>query len=509
MNNHSYVVAVDQGTTSTRCVVVDEDGAVVSSGQLEHRQILPAAGWVEHDPLEIWQNTRRAIADALAEADIARGQISAFGLANQRETTVVWDRYTGRPVGNAIVWQDTRTEQICEALAGEAGPGRWREKTGLLINSYSSGPKLRWILDNVPEAQERAERGELLFGTIDSWLVWNLTGGARGDHGRPALHVTDVTNASRTLMMNVRTLDWDDEILGELGIPRRMLPEIRPSVGEFGRLRGRDVLGGVPIGAVLGDQQSAMIGQGCLGEGDAKNTYGTGLFLLQNTGTTPTWSRHGLITTVCYQVAGEKPVYALEGSVSMGGALVQWLRDNLGILSSAAESESLARGAADNGGVYIVPAFSGLFAPRWRPDARGVIVGLTGYANKHHLARAVLEATAYQTKEVVDAMCADSGVPIGQLRADGGMTDNDLLMQFQADLLGIPVVRPADNGTTVLGAAYAAGFAVGYWPSLTAPRDGEPTTWHPAMPSAEAERLFADWNRAVERSYAWQPTAGG
>ena len=503
---NKYVAAIDQGTTSTRCIIFDHDGAIVAVGQYEHEQIFPQKGWVEHDPIEIWDNTRRAVGAALADSDVAREDILAVGITNQRETTVVWDKNTGEPVYNAIVWQDTRTTKICEELAGEHGPERWRDTTGLLLNSYPSGPKVKWILDNVEGARERAEAGDLLFGTIDTWLIWNLTGGAEGDQGEPALHVTDVTNASRTLLMDLRTLKWDESICEAMGIPPSMLPEIRPSVGDFRAVRQRGTLAGVPISGVLGDQQAAMFGQACFRPGDAKNTYGTGLFLLLNTGTTPKWSDHGLITTVCYQVEGQKPVYALEGSVSMGGSLVQWLRDNLQLIPNAAAIENMARSVPDNGGVYIVPAFSGLFAPRWRSDARGVIVGLTRFANRNHLARAVLEATAYQTREVADAMVADSGVPITNLKVDGGMVMNELLMQFQADILGTNVVRPKVIETTALGTAYAAGLAVGFWDSLEQLKEqgGIGQVWKPKMDQEEVDRLFAEWNKAVERTYNWE-----
>ncbi|MDO4685513.1 MAG: glycerol kinase GlpK [Corynebacterium sp.] len=501
-----YVAAIDQGTTSTRCIIFNHDGEIVSVGQYEHEQIFPEKGWVEHDPMEIWDNTRRSVGAALADSDIAREDIVAVGITNQRETTVVWDKHTGEPVYNAIVWQDTRTNKICAELAGEHGADRWRMKTGLLLNSYPSGPKVKWILDNVEGAREKAEAGDLLFGTIDSWLLWNLTGGAEGDQGEPALHATDVTNASRTLLMDITTLQWDESICAEMGIPMSMLPEIRPSVGDFHQVRQRGSLSGVPIRGVLGDQQAAMFGQACFRPGDAKNTYGTGLFLLLNTGTTPKWSDHGLITTVCYQIEGQKPVYALEGSVSMGGSLVQWLRDNLQIIPNSPAIENMARSVPDNGGVYIVPAFSGLFAPRWRPDARGVIVGLTRFANRKHLARAVLEATAYQTREVADAMVADSGVPITDLKVDGGMVMNELLMQFQADILGTNVVRPKIIETTALGTAFAAGLASGYWDSLEQLKSqgGVDRVWKPQMEQAEVERLYAEWNKAVERTYNWE-----
>lgn len=504
--DNKYVAAIDQGTTSTRCIIFNHDGNIVAVGQFEHEQIFPQKGWVEHDPLEIWDNTRRAVGAALADSDVAREDIVALGITNQRETTIVWDKNTGKPVYNAIVWQDTRTNKICDELSKDHGVDRWRATTGLLINSYPSGPKIKWILDNVDGARERAEAGDLLFGTIDTWLLWNLTGGPEGDQGEPALHVTDVTNASRTLLMDLQTLRWDEDICKELGIPMSMLPEIRPSVGDFGQVRQRGTLSSVPIRGVFGDQQAAMFGQACFRPGDAKNTYGTGLFLLLNTGTTPKWSDHGLITTVCYQIQGQKPVYALEGSVSMGGSLVQWLRDNLQIIPNAPAIENMARSVPDNGGVYIVPAFSGLFAPRWRPDARGVIVGLTRFANRNHFARAVLEATAYQTREVADAMVADSGVPITDLKVDGGMVMNELLMQFQSDILGTNVVRPKIIETTALGTAFAAGLAVGFWDSLEQLKEqgGIDRVWKPKMDSGEVERLYTEWNKAVERTLNWE-----
>ncbi|MDO5098254.1 MAG: glycerol kinase GlpK [Corynebacterium sp.] len=506
MSDHRYVAAIDQGTTSTRCVVFDEDANMVGVGQFEHRQIFPQKGWVEHDPLEIWDNTRRAVAAALAEANVPREDIAAVGITNQRETTVVWNKHTGLPVYNAIVWQDTRTSALCEELAAEEGVDRWRDTTGLRLNSYPAGPKIRWILDNVAGAREQAENGDLLFGTIDTWLLWNLTGGPEGDNGAEAVHATDVTNASRTLLMDLATLQWDESICAEMKIPMAMLPEIKPSVTTFGHVRGRGTLAGVAITGILGDQQSAMFGQACFEPGDAKNTYGTGLFLLLNTGQTPKKSEHGLITTVCYQIDNEKPVYALEGSVAMGGALVQWLRDNLGLVANAQEIEESAAQVPDNGGVYIVPAFSGLFAPRWRPDARGVIVGLTRFANKHHLARAVIEATAYQTREVVDAMAADSGVEISQLKVDGGMVRNELLMQFQSDILRKEVLRPRIIETTALGAAFAAGLGVGFFEDLDQLKEqcAVEQTWTPSMPEDAAEQLFKEWNRAVERTFDWE-----
>ncbi|MFW9175882.1 glycerol kinase GlpK [Corynebacterium amycolatum] len=505
MMHSKYVLAIDQGTTSTRSIIFNHDAEIVTVAQMEHKQIFPEEGWVEHDAQEIWTNTRRVVSEALADGDISSQDIEAIGITNQRETTVVWDKNTGEPVYNAIVWQDTRTNAICKELMGDEGADRWRETTGLRINSYPAGPKVRWILDNVEGAREKAEAGDLLFGTIDTWLLWNLTGGAEGDNGESAVHATDVTNASRTLLMDLKTLEWDEDICREIGIPMSMLPDIRPSVGDFGRVRARDALSGLPITGILGDQQAAMFGQGCFGEGDTKNTYGTGLFMLMNTGENPKWSEHGLISTVCYQVEGEKPVYALEGSVSMGGALVQWLRDELQMIPNAASIENKAKSVKDNGGVYIVPAFSGLFAPRWQPDARGVIVGLTRFVNRNHISRAVLEAAAYQTREVLDAMVAESGTDITTLSVDGGMTMNEFLMQFQSDILDVTVTRPNNIETTALGAAYGAGLGVGFWSSLDEVKAHITIDkkWRPKMEAEERDRLFHQWNRAVERTYGW------
>ncbi|WP_288833155.1 glycerol kinase GlpK [uncultured Corynebacterium sp.] len=485
-----YIAAIDQGTTSTRVVITTTEGRVVSQAQFEHGQIMPRQGWVEHDPMEIWRNTRRAIAEALAQKDITEGDIAALGITNQRETAVVWDRETGKPAYNAIVWQDTRTNH-------DGDPARHMRTTGLLHNSYPAGPKWAWILDNVEGARERAERGELLAGTIDTWLMWNLTGGAK--EPERAVHLTDVTNASRTLLMDLNTLDWDEALCDEIGVPRVMLPEIRASIGEFARVRPRGPFAGVPITGVLGDQQAALFGQGCLAEGEAKMTYGTGLFMLLNTGGAVQLSEHGLLSTVAYQRAGQAPVYALEGSVAVGGSLIQWLRDQLGILRTAAESDSLARQVDDSAGVVIVPAFSGLFAPRWRPDARGIITGLTRFADRRHIARAALEATCLQTLEVVRAMEQDAGVAIDELRVDGGMTDNDLLMQMQADILGGRVVRPGNIETTVMGAASAAGIGASL---IDAPLTlGEPTYWNNEIAGPVRDRLVSAWEDAVGRSY--------
>jgi glycerol kinase len=488
-----YILAIDQGTTSTRCILFDAQGMPVATAQQEHRQIYPRPGWVEHDALEIWENTEGVVRQALAKAGARPAEILAIGITNQRETTVIWERETGRPIYNAIVWQDTRTDALCAELAQEGGQDRFRPQTGLPLATYFSGPKIAWLLEHIPGARARAERGELLFGNIDTWLIWNLCGE----------HVTDVTNASRTLLMNLHTLDWDDHILSVLGIPRAMLPRIRPSVEIYGTARG--VLEGVPVAGDLGDQQAALFGQTCFAPGEAKNTYGTGCFMLLNTGETPIPSQAGLLTTLAYQIAGQPAIYALEGSIAISGALVQWLRDNLGLISKSAEIEALARSVEDNGGIYFVPAFSGLFAPYWRSDARGVIVGLTRYVNKGHLARAALEATAYQTREVLEAMEADSGVKLSVLKVDGGMVVNELLMQFQADMLGVPVVRPKVIETTALGAAYAAGLATGFWRDLESLRQQWQVDrrWQPQMDAERREQLYAGWKKAVTRTFDW------
>jgi glycerol kinase len=496
----SVVAALDQGTTSTRCILFDHDARIVAIDQLEHRQGFPQRGWVEHDAREIWANTRTVMGAALAKAELQTADVAAIGITNQRETSVVWDRRTADPVGPAIVWQDTRTQRICDELASLGGGGdRYRERTGLPLATYFAGPKIRWILDNVDGARRRAEAGELAFGTIDSWLVWNLTGGADG-----GLHLTDATNASRTLLMDLTSLDWVPEIADEMGVPVAMLPQIRSSAEQYGTVRARGPMAGVPIAGILGDQQAATFGQACLEVGEAKNTYGTGNFLLLNSGTERVASEHGLITTVCYALPDQDPVYALEGSIAVTGSLVQWLRDNLGLISSAGEIEALAR-SVDDGGTYFVPAFSGLFAPHWRPDARGTIVGLTRFVNRGHLARAALEATAFQTREVVDAMNADSQVPLTSLKVDGGMVVNDLLMQIQADVLGVPVVRPEVAETTALGAAYAAGLAVGFWSSTDEIRANwrADRQWEPALDADERERLYGEWCKAVSRSLDW------
>ena len=497
----TYLGALDQGTTSTRFIIFTAEGQVVASHQREHRQIYPQPGWVEHDPEEIWARTQEVIRGALQKAGLQGGDLAAVGITNQRETTIVWDRRTGKPFYNAIVWQDTRTKPICDALAQEGGQDRFRAQTGLPLATYFSGPKIRWILEHVPGVRAAAARGDALFGTVDSWLVWWLTGGPRGGQ-----HLTDVTNASRTLLMNLHTLDWDADILQALGIPAAMLPRIMPSSGVYGTTAPDGPLGAaVPLAGVLGDQQAALVGQACYRPGEAKNTYGTGCFLLLNTGKQPVLSRHGLLTTVAYRFGNAPAVYALEGSVAIAGALVQWLRDNLGFFSRSAEVEACARSVEDNGGIYFVPAFSGLFAPYWRSDARGVIVGLTRYITKGHICRAALEATAYQTREVLEAMRKDAGMALQTLKVDGGMVQNDLLMQFQADILGTPVVRPRVTETTALGAAYAAGLGVGLWPDPEALRAHWQAahTWQPAMPAERREALYRGWLKAVERTFDW------
>ncbi|ORI18416.1 glycerol kinase GlpK [Rhodococcus sp. 1168] len=498
MTAGTFIASIDQGTTSSRCIIFGHDGKPVGSAQKEHRQIFPRAGWVEHDAEEIWVNVREVVGAALGNADVKAQDIAAVGITNQRETTLVWDRTTGKPVYNAIVWQDTRTDELCRELAGDHGADRYQRITGLPLSTYFAGPKIRWILDNVDGVRERAEAGELCFGTMDSWVLWNLTGGAEGGK-----HITDVTNASRTLLMDLETLSWREDICTDFAVPMSMLPEIRTSSEVYAEVRPRGVLAGVPISGILGDQQAATFGQACLSPGEAKNTYGTGNFLLLNTGTTPVHSKHGLLTTVCYKLGEMDAVYALEGSVAVTGSLVQWLRDNLGIIERTADIERLAGTVEDNGGVYFVPAFSGLFAPRWRPDARGVISGLTRFANKGHIARAALEATAFQTREVIDAMYADSEVTLTTLKVDGGMVVNELLMQFQSDVLGVPVVRPVVNETTALGAAYAAGLAVGYWSGedeIVANWAAD-KTWEPDLASDAREAMYDKWNRAVERTY--------
>ena len=489
-----FIGALDQGTTSTRFLVFDRAGRIVAAAQKEHQQVYPRAGWVEHDPDEIWLRTREVIAEAMVQLDLRPGDLAAIGITNQRETTVLWNRTTGRPVANALVWQDTRVADYIPEFSRDGGPDRFRAKTGLPLATYFSALKIRWLLDHVPQAREQAEAGELLFGTIDTFLVWHLTG----------LHITDCTNASRTQLMDLKTLDWDPELLSAFGIPRAILPEIRSSSEVYGEAMLEPVRG-VPVAGILGDQQAALVGQTCFRAGEAKNTYGTGCFLLMNTGLDIVQSRHGLLTTVAFQFKGQPAYYALEGSVAITGALVQWLRDNLGLISKSSEIETLARQVDDNGGVYFVPAFSGLYAPYWKHNARGVIAGLTRYSNKSHLARAVLEAAAFQTREVAEAMEKDSGVPVSVLRTDGGMVENELLMQFQADILGRTVVRPAVKETTALGAACAAGLATGFYTSLDDLRAqwSVDRTWEPQMDAERREKMFGFWKKAVTRSFDW------
>ena len=495
-----FVISIDQGTTSTRAIIFDRSGSIVSVGQREHEQIMPRAGYVEHDPIRIWQNVQEVVGTALGRADLTERDIAAIGITNQRETAVVWDRRTGRPVANAIVWQDTRTQPIVDRLAADGGVDRFKPITGLPLTSYFSASKIAWILEHVDGARRGAEAGELLFGTTDSWVLWNLTGGVDG-----GVHLTDVTNASRTLLMDLETLEWRDDLLAAFGIPRSMMPEIRSSSEVYATAEASSLLRGTPVAGILGDQQAATFGQAAFGPGESKNTYGTGCFLIFQTGEEIVRSSNGLLTTVGYRLGDAPAHYALEGSIAVTGSLVQWLRDQLGLIGSAAEVERLARTVPDNGGVYVVPAFSGLFAPYWRPDARGAIVGLTRHSNRGHLARAALEAVAYQTRDVLDAVNADVDVPLAELRVDGGMVANDALMAFQADILGVPVVRPRVAETTALGAAYAAGLAVGFWSGLDELRDNwrEDRRWEPAMPGPERDRLLRQWRKAVTKSMDW------
>ncbi|QSB15713.1 glycerol kinase GlpK [Natronosporangium hydrolyticum] len=488
-----YLAAIDQGTTSSRCLVFDSDGRIIAADQAEHEQFFPQPGWVEHDPAEIWHRVQRVTRSALDQAGLSRADLAAVGITNQRETTLLWDAQTGEPVGNAIVWQDMRTDQLIRRLAREHPEQWWRERCGLPLATYFAGPKLRWRFEQDPVLHRRAEAGELRFGTIDAWLIWQLTGE----------HVTDVSNASRTMLMNLATLDWDDELLTAMGVPRGLLPRIVPSSQVYGEATG--VLAGVPVAGALGDQQAALFGQTCFNPGEGKCTYGTGSFLLMNTGTAPVTSRHGLLTTVGYQIGSEPPVYALEGSIAITGALIQWLRDKLGIIEHAAQINELAESVTDNGGCYIVPAFSGLFAPHWRPDARGVIAGLTSYVSKGHLARAALESTAWQVADIVAAMNQESDLDLTMLKVDGGMTASELLLQIQADLIDAPVVRPTVTETTGLGAAYAAGLAVGFWPDLATLREKwQPDRrWEPTMSATEREAARAQWRKAVTRSLDW------
>lgn len=493
-----YAAAIDQGTTSTRCMIFDHAGKIVCYDQKEHEQIYPKPGWVEHDPQEIWTRTQEVISGALRKGDIKQGDLTAVGITNQRETAVVWNRHTGRPYYNAIVWQDTRTDQIINEFAKEGGQDRFRDKVGLPLATYFSGPKVRWMLENVPGLREAAEAGDAVFGNMDTFLTWWLTGGPNG-----GVHITDVTNASRTMIMNLETLNWDDEILRIMGIPKSMMPEIRSCSEVYGNAVG--ALGGVPVAGILGDQQAALVGQTCFSSGEAKNTYGTGCFMLLNTGEKIVPSNSGLLTTMSYKFGDKPAVYALEGSIAITGALVQWLRDNLGLIKTSPEVEELAQTVEDNGGIYFVPAFSGLYAPYWKSSARGAIVGMTRYVNRGHIARATLEATAFQTREVLDAMEKDSGVELTTLKVDGGMVYNDTLMQFQSDILGVPVIRPTVAETTALGAAYAAGLATGFWNNLDELREnwGVDKTWNPAMDDDVRARLYTGWKKAVTRTFDW------
>lgn len=499
-----YLGALDQGTTSTRFIVFDRSGRIVSSAQEEHQQIYPRPGWVEHDPDEIWRRTQDVIRRAMEKEILRPSDLAAIGITNQRETVILWEKNTGRPLGNAIVWQDTRVEGMVAEFAKSGGIDRFRVKTGLPLSTYFSALKIRWILENVRHARKRAESGEILCGTVDTFLIWHLTGGVNG-----ALHLTDLTNASRTQLLNLSTLEWDREILEDFGIPANILPRIVSSSEIYGEAK-LDCIAGVNIAGVLGDQQAALFGQTCFEPGDAKNTYGTGCFLLMNTGPCPVASSCGLLTTVAYKLGRQKTIYALEGSIAITGALVQWLRDNLGLIQKSSDIEDLARSVRDNGGVYFVPAFSGLYAPYWRSDARGVIAGLTRFANKGHLARAVLESTAYQTREVLEAMEKDSEIHLFSLRTDGGMVENEFLMQFQADILNIPVLRPAVKETTALGAAYAAGLAVGYYSDLQELRQNwQPDrTWQPHMEETERNEYYGLWKKAVTRSFDWVDSVG-
>ena len=498
-----YIAAIDQGTTSTRCMIFNRQGSVVSVAQKEHTQITPQPGWVEHNPLEIWDRTHEVIQGSIKKAQIMTGEIAAIGITNQRETAVIWDRNTGKPYYNAVVWQDTRTKNICDQLSSDGGQDRFREITGLPLATYFSGPKIKWILDNVESVREAAQKGDAIFGNIDSWVIWWLTGGPNGGS-----HVTDVTNASRTMLMNLKTLDWDESILSILGIPRQMLPKIVPSSDQ--NTWGVTQISGpfqeeIPVVGDLGDQQAALVGQTCFTAGEAKNTYGTGCFMLLNTGTEIVQSESGLLTTMGYKFGEKDAVYALEGSIAFTGALVQWLRDNMEFFEKSPEVEDLAKSVEDNGGIYFVPAFSGLFAPYWRSDARGVIVGMTSYIKKGHVARATLEATAFQTREVLDAMEKDSGVKLTSLKVDGGMVYNELLMQFQADILGVPVIRPSISETTALGAAYAAGLAVGFWKNEDDLRANwrMDKTWNPEMEPSKRKKEFHSWQKAVQRTFGW------
>jgi glycerol kinase len=494
-----YAAALDQGTTSSRAMIFNHEGRVVAVSQKEHEQIYPKPGWVEHDPAEVWARSQEVLDEALSEAGGNKDDIAALGITNQRETTVVWDRNTGEPVMNAIVWQDTRTDKIVDELSRDGGQARFQETVGLPLATYFSGPKVRWILENVDGARDRAEAGDLIFGNMDTWLIWNLTGGTDG-----GLHITDVTNASRTMLMDLKTLSWDEDIASTIGVPMSMLPEIRASSDVYGEVSSGGMQG-IQIAGDLGDQQAATFGQACFDVGEAKNTYGTGNFLLLNTGTEAVQSKNGMLTTVGYKIGDNDAIYCLEGAIAITGALVQWLRDNLKMIKAAPEVEELAQTVEDNGGLYIVPAFSGLFAPYWKSNARGVFAGLTRYVNAGHIARATLEATAYQSREVVEAMNQDSGVDLESLKVDGGMVQNDLLMQFQADLLGVPVIRPEVAETTAVGAAYAAGLATGFWESEDDVRNNwaEDKRWEPTMDAGKRDEYFKYWKRAVTKSFDW------
>lgn len=494
-----YVGAIDQGTTSSRFIIFDKTGNIVSSAQKEHKQIYPKPGWVEHDPVEILDNTYEVIGAALARAGLSATNLSSVGITNQRETTILWEKSTGKPLYNALVWQDTRVDQYVAEFVKSGGQDRFRAKTGLPLASYFSGLKLRWLLENAPDARKKAESGDALFGTVDSWLTWNLTGGPDG-----GVHITDVTNASRTQLMNLETCDWDEDMLREYGIPRACLPKILPSSAIYGDVK-IPVLRGAKLAGILGDQQAALVGQTCFSPGEAKNTYGTGSFVLLNTGTAPVQSKAGLLTTLAYQFDGEKPHYALEGAIAITGALVQWLRDNIKLFDVAPQIEPLASSVEDNGDIYFVPAFSGLYAPYWKESARGVITGLTRYATRAHLARAALEATAYQTRDVVEAMETDSGIKLSSLKVDGGMVANELLMQFQADILNVPVIRPSVTETTALGAAYAAGLATGYWKNIDDLKANwqQGKSWEPKLEDAKRVHFYKSWKKAVQRSFDW------
>lgn len=496
-----YVAAIDQGTTSTRCMIFNHSGESVAIHQMEHEQIFPNPGWVEHDPMEIWARTQDVVKGALERGGMTARDLAAVGITNQRETTVIWDKNTGKPYHNALVWQDTRNADIVAEMAKDGGQDRFRPQVGLPLATYFSGLKVKWLLDNVPEIRRAADAGDAIFGNIDTWVIWNLTGGPNG-----GAHVTDVTNASRTMLMNLDTLSWNADIAAAMGIPMSMLPEIKSSSEIYGYTLENGPFGGrIPVAGDLGDQQAATVGQACFSPGEAKNTYGTGCFMILNTGTEAVPSKNGLLTTLCYKFGNQPAIYALEGSIAITGALVQWLRDNLKMIKTAPEVEELAKTVNDNGGIYFVPAFSGLYAPYWKDSARGVIAGLTRYVNRGHFARATLEATAYQTREVLDAMNADSGVDLTALKVDGGMVFNNMLMEFQADVLGVPVIRPKVAETTALGAAYAAGLAVGFWKNTDEMREnwGVDKTWEPDKDSTASTTQYKMWKKAVRRTFDW------